>query len=254
MIFINMISLKKIIVEGRYDSLVTELSRKLLQVIKDSYSSVSNPKGEFSGQKLYFSKGEHVPSIDNDDEFQHVYFEEVENTQIPLDFYLQLKVQWVEGLNDFRYGGDAYNETKRQSDDMPLIEVRFEIDPADYPKILNEIAMQLRDVLRHEIEHTTQSGWNTIDSKYIPSDQAMRKKINSGQLPPARYFTLPKETPAMIQGLYFKAKKSKQPFAQVVDTYLSIWVGNGTISEEEKQNIINTWKTYLPKLGIRQEL
>jgi hypothetical protein len=249
-----MISLKTLIIEGRYDSIVTELSRKLLKVVKDSFSATQDPNGMFAGEKIYFSKNEKVPSIDDDAQFKHIYFEEVENTQIPLDFYLQFKVQWVEGLNDFRYGGDAYNDTGKQSDNVPLIEVRFEIDPADYPKILTELAMHLRDILRHEIEHTTQSGWNMIDSKYIPSDQSIRKKINSGQLSPARYFTLPKEIPAMIHGLYFKAKKSKQPFKQVVDNYLSMWVDNNTITEKEKQNIINTWKTQLPKLGIKQEL
>jgi hypothetical protein len=249
-----MISLKTLIIEGRYDSIVTELSRKLLKVVKDSFSATQDPNGMFAGQKIYFSKNESVPSIDDDSQFEHIYFEEVENSQIPLDFYLQFKVQWVEGLNDFRYGGDAYNDTKKQSDEMPLIEVRFEIDPADYPKILTELSMHLRDILRHEIEHTTQSGWNMIDSKYIPSDQSIRKKINSGQLPPARYFTLPKEITAMIHGLYFKAKKSKQPFKQVVDNYLSMWVGNNTITEKEKQDIINTWKAQLPKLGINQEL
>jgi hypothetical protein len=249
-----MISLKTLIIEGRYDSIVTELSRKLLTVVKDSYAAVQDPKGMFAGQQIYFKKNESVPSIDDDEQFKYIYFEEVENSQIPLDFYLQFKVQWVEGLNDFRYGGDAYNDTKKQSDDMPLIEVRFEIDPADYPKILNELAMHLRDILRHEIEHTTQSGWNTIASKYIPSDQSIRSKINSGQLPAARYFMLPKEIPAMIHGLYFKAKKSKQPFNQVVDNYLSIWVDNNTITSDEKQDIIKTWKTYLPKLGITQEL
>jgi hypothetical protein len=249
-----MISLKTLIIEGRYDSIVSELSRKLLNVVKDSYSAVQDPKGMFAGEKIYFSKNEKVPSIDDDAQFPHIYFEEVENSQIPLDFYLQFKVQWVEGLDDFRYGGDAYNDTKKQSDEMPLIEVRFEIDPVDYPKILTKLAMHLRDILRHEIEHTTQSGWNMIDGKYIPSDQSIRKKINLGQLPPARYFTLPKEIPAMIHGLYFKAKKSKQPFKQVVDNYLSMWVDNNTITEKEKQDIINTWKSQLPKLGIKQEL
>lgn len=248
-----MISLKKIIVEGRYDSLVTELSRKLLAVVKDSISCVQDPKGEFAGKRIYFESTSDAPNID-DNNFPEVYFEEVENVTIPLEFYLTLKVQWIKGLNDFRYGGDAYNETKRDSDDLPLIEVRFELDPADYPKVLNEVATELRDILRHEIEHVTQSGWNTISSKYIKSDMPLRKKIETGALPPSKYFTLPKETPAMIQGLYFKAKKSKQPFKQVVDNYLSKWVTNGTMSTQEKEQIINTWRQYLPKLGIRQEL
>lgn len=249
-----MISLKTLIVEGRYDSLVTKLSSKLLGIIKDSYAAVQDPDGKFSGQKIAFKSGDAVPDINNDSEFKHVYFEEVENTQIPLEFYLELKVQWVEGLDDFRYGGDAYNNTETDSPDMPLIEVRFEIDPAEYPRILSEVAMHLRDILRHEIEHLTQSGWNTITGKYIASDQNLRKKIESGTLPPARYFTLPKETPAMIQGLYMKAKKSKQPFRQVVDNYLSAWVDNGMLTQQDIEQIVNTWKTYLPKLGIRQEL
>ena len=249
-----MISVKSLIIEGRYDSLVTKLSNKLLQIIKDSFAATTDPEGFFSGEKIYFKQGEAVPNIEDPATFDNIYFEEVENTDIPVEFYLELKVQWIDGLDDLHVGGDAYNNTKRNSDELPLIEIRFKLDPAEYPKLLSEVAMDLRDTLRHEIEHVTQSGWNTIDSKFIPSDQALRKKIETGVLPPARYFTLPKETPAMIQGLYFKAKKSKQPFSQVVNDYLDLWVSNGAITPQDKQDILTTWRTYLPKLAIRQEL
>lgn len=246
--------MKHLIIEGRYDSLVTALSNKLLGIIKDSYSAASNAKGEFGGVKIFYKQGETVANIEDDATQPNVYFEEVENTTIPVEFYLQLKVQWIAGLNDLRYGGDAYNDSKRDAETPPLIEIRFQLDPAEYPKILSDIAINLRDTLRHEIEHVTQSGWNMIDGKYISSDAALRNKIESGKLPPARYFTLPKEIPAMIQGLYFKAKKGKQPFKMVVDEYLSMWVENGTITPQEKENILTTWRSYLPKLAIRQEL
>jgi hypothetical protein len=246
--------MKRLFLEGRYDSLVTKLSNTLLAIIKDSYSSTQSPAGKFGGKKIYYTKSETVPLIEDDKQQPAVYFEEVENATIPVEFYLQLKIQWIEGLSDLRYGGDAFNDTKRDSYEPPLIEVRMQIDPAEYPKVLSEIAMNLRDTLRHEIEHVTQSGWNTIDSKYIPSDQRLRDRIEAGKLPAARYFTLPKEIPAMLQGLYFKAKKSKQPFKMVVDEYLSMWVSNDTISTQEKENILNTWRTYLPKLGIRQDM
>jgi hypothetical protein len=249
-----MISMKSLIVEGRYDSLVTQLSNKLLGIVKDSYAAVKDPKGMFAGQKIYFKQGETVLNIDDDSVQRHIYFEEVDNPTIPVEFFLQLKVQWIDGFNDFRAGGDAYNDTKKHSETAPLIEIRFQIDTAEYPKVLSEVAMQLRDTLRHEIEHVTQSGWNLIDGKYIPSDQALRTKIETGTLPPARYFTLPKETPAMLQGMYFKAKKSKKPFKQVVNDYLDIWVSNGTITDLDKESILTTWRKYLPKLGIRQEL
>lgn len=249
-----MISLKKLIVEGRYDSLVTKLSNTLLKIIKDSYQSKNDPEGFFGGEKIYFKQGEEVPNIEDPATFDHIYFEEIENTDIPVEFYLELKVQWIEGFNDLHVGGDAYNNTKRYSDEMPLIEIRFKMDPAEYPKLLSEVAMDLRDTLRHEIEHITQSGWNTIDSKFIPSDQAMRAKIESGKLPPARYFTLPKEIDAMIQGLYLRAKKTRTPFSKVINDYLDIWVNNKSITPEDKIQILSVWKQRIPQLGIRQEI
>lgn len=249
-----MISLKKLIVEGRYDGLVTKLSKTLLQVIKDSFASKDDPEGFFGGEKIYFKSGEDVPNIEDPAAFDNIYFEEVENADIPVEFYLELKIQWIEGFNDLHVGGDAYNNTKRHSDEMPLIEIRFKMDPAEYPKLLSEVAMDLRDTLRHEIEHITQSGWNTIDSKFIPSDQAMRSKIESGALPPARYFTLPKEIDAMIQGLYLRAKKTRTPFAKVINDYLDIWVRNKSITPADKVQILSVWKKRIPQLGIRQEL
>jgi hypothetical protein len=47
----------------------------------------------------------------------------------------------------------------------PYIEIRFEIDPADVPSIYSKVAMHLRDTIRHEIEHITQTGWNLLPGK-----------------------------------------------------------------------------------------
>jgi hypothetical protein len=58
----------------------------------------------------------------------------------------------------------------------------------------------------------------------------------------------------MIQGLYFRAKKERKPFAEVINSYLDIWVDNGTLTNEEKEKIITRWRKMLPKLGIRQDL
>lgn len=246
--------MKSLIVEGRYDSLVTALSRKLLAIIKDSYTAVNDPEGWFGSEQIYYKQGETVPNIE-DPSYDSIYSDEVENEDIPLEFLLELKVQWIEGYGDLHVGGDAYNDTKRGgSVDAPLIEIRLKMDPAEYPQVLSEVAMDLRDTLRHEIEHITQSGWNVIDSKYIPSDQALRKKIETGALPLARYFTLPKEIDAMIQGLYLRAKKTRTPFAQVVDDYLNIWVNNQSITDADKQNILKVWRQRVPQLGIRRSI
>lgn len=252
-----MIYLKKLVTEGRYDSLTGALSKTLLQTIKNSYTAINSPDGKFAGIKIYFKKGETVPEITASN-FKEIYFQEVENTDIPIEFYLSLKVQWIQGFADLRKGGDAWNDSWEEipddGSDLPLVEIRFEIDPSEYPAVLSEIAMDLRDTLRHEIEHLTQSGPNLISGKFIPSDSELRSKIETGESPAKEYFMLPKEVDANIQGLYFSAKKRRVAFKQVVDEYLNSFVIDNTISKEDKQEIINTWQRRLPALGIKQEL
>ena len=249
--------MKTLIVEGRYDALVTKLSNTIMRIVKDSFASTKSDSGEFAGTKIYYTKDETVPPIDDFEKQEHIYSEEVEAPDIPIEFELQIKVQWIEGLDDYRYGGDAYNDKARRPQDAlepPLIEVRFEIDPAEYPQILSELSMDTKDILRHEIEHLTQSGWNVMQSKYLRSDMARRNKINKGDIDKYNYWLLQKEQPAMIQGLYTRAKKTKTPFAQLVNDYLDTWVNRGVMTDKQKQIIIKKWRKLLPKLGIRQEL
>ena len=253
--------MKTLLTEGRYDSIVTRLSRTLFDVVKASYSAVSDPDGKFAGKKIYYdpTAGETIPDINatspagQEEPQPAVYFEEVENQSIPLDFYLQLKVQWIKDFNDFRKGGDAFNDTKLDSDQVPLVEIRLEMDASEYPDILSTVAMELRDTLRHEIEHLTQSGWNVKPGKYIKSDQSMRRKIESGDLPAYRYFILPKEVDANIQGLYYQAKKQKTPLRNVMNDYLDLFVPD-VITVKEKEMVLNVWRSRLPALAIRQEI
>ena len=52
----------------------------------------------------------------------------------------------------------------------------------------------LIDVVRHEIEHLTQSGVNVIPSKEMADDQSIRQMINWGLLPQAEYFKIRKRS------------------------------------------------------------
>jgi hypothetical protein len=87
-----MISMKTLLTEGRYDSIVTRLSRTLFDVVKASYSAVSDPDGKFAGKKIYYdpTAGETIPDINatspagQEEPQPAVYFEEVENQSIPL--------------------------------------------------------------------------------------------------------------------------------------------------------------------------
>ena len=249
-----MISMKAMLIEGRYDTIVTNLSNQILSVFKDSLSATNEPNGQFAGEQIYFKSKADAPAI-NGDSYEHIWFLEVENKNIPLDFYLELRIQWINGLNISRYTtqhvtGELFNETKADSDDMPLVSVYITADPNDAPNLYSQVSLLLKDVLRHEIEHMTQSGWNTKPSKYIKSDIARRNKINTGKLPAREYFLLQKEIPAMIQGLYTYAKKSKQPLKDVINQNFNQF----NLNDTDKEMILKVWRIYIKRLGINQEI
>ena len=76
--------------------------------------------------------------------------------------------------------------------------------------------MLLANLLRHEIEHLTQSGYNTLPGKYLPDDQHLRRNAST-----VEYLTLDKEVPAAVQGISLQAKKEKRNFYDVLVEYLS---------------------------------
>ena len=50
----------------------------------------------------------------------------------------------------------------------------------------------------------------------------------------------------MLQGLYYKAKKVKRPFREVVLEYL----GRVGLEQEEIEEILNRWKKVLKSLSL----
>jgi len=129
----------------------------------------------------------------------------------------------------------------------PFINIVFQI-PKDVN--LKDLSFDLKDVVRHEIEHLTQDGENLKQGKYIPDDQKLRDLIDTGILNKDEYYKLPKEVDAMIQGMYYKAKKSKTPFADVVDDYFD----KAKVTPEERPKIKALWNKRIPALGIKQRL
>jgi hypothetical protein len=207
-----------IINEGRYDS-VTRL------VVKDIIDSW---KSQFDGKE-------------GELRFEEDY--ELENSKgQPIDFEL-LAILNLKETEDKTYivDGGANEEL-----DPPYLEVNFQVDPRSLPKMWSTIYNDLIDVVRHEIEHLTQSGVNVIPSKEMADDQSIRQMINWGLLPKAEYFKLEKEVDAMLQGMYLKAKKSKTPFKDVIDNYFEK-VG---LEGEDKQNVLDLWTKRLKSLNL----
>jgi hypothetical protein len=210
--------------EGRYDKSSNQFSKIVFEFFKDVHDR---------GDK----KGEFELSVGPDDE-------DIQSNQFEFD------LAGVVEITDDEYsvdGGANAGFDNKGEEITPLLSVSFKIPKnPDWQKI----SFDIKDVVRHELEHLTQDGGNVRSSKFMEDDQLIRDLIDADMLPKAQYFKLEKEVDAMLQGLYFKAKKSKSPFKDVVNDYLDIFVDQNTITLEEKEDILNTWRTRRKALSL----
>jgi hypothetical protein len=80
----------------------------------------------------------------------------------------------------------------------------------------------------------------------MEDDEFIRDMIDANLLPKSDYFKLEKEVDAMLQGLYFKAKKSRKPYLEVIDDYLD----KQPINQEERKDILDLWAKRAKALSL----
>lgn len=133
-----------------------------------------------------------------------------------------------------------------------FIRIDIGIDVEMIPQEWREISMTLKDIVRHEIEHLTHNiGGSTANpNKGMADDLEKRDWIRGRKSRRNQYFHLDKEVDANIQGLLFRAKKERKPFAETVNTYLDAQ----ELGPRQRKKIINIWRKRLPALGIVQTL
>ena len=214
---------KEQITEGKYDKLTNRISSIIFDSFKEAI--VKGIDGEFD-----ITIG---PQEDAD--IKH-----------KMSFDVQAVIKVTDDTYSVDGGANAgYDDDGEEID--PFINIVFQV-PTNID--LKELSFDLKDVIRHEIEHLTQDGENLKQGKYIPDDGDLRALIDAGLLDKDEYYKLPKEVDAMIQGMYLKAKKSKTPFVDVVDDYFN----KAKVTPEERPKIKDLWNKRLPALGIKQRL
>ena len=164
-------------------------------------------------------------------EFESTFEETFENKDLYIDI-----VATILFSNDYKEGltidGGADESTN-------YIEVRFEVNPDLLPNFWEEISMNLKDVIRHEIEHLTHGeGDNLNPNKKMDDDRFIRDMISAKTLPKSMYFKLEKEIDANLQGMYFRAKKEHKTFSEIINVYLD----SQDISFDDKADILDLWR------------
>ena len=211
---------KEVMAEGRYDKLSNIISSEIFTAWKQG-----------------------VDAGEDDVEFKKTY----EGLGKQFDIEAVLEQSWDTGKLEVK---DTTGAGFDKKGDFILIDM--DIDEELLPEMWEEISMTLKDIVRHEIEHLTHNigGKTSNPAKAMEDDTKTRDRIRAKQLSISNYFKLEKEVDANLQGLLFRAKKERKPFADVVNRYLDAQ----EITPKQKQQILTLWRKRMPALGIRQTL
>jgi len=115
----------------------------------------------------------------------------------------------------------------------PILEI--EVDSTSIGKEgYSALVAELRDAVRHEIEHISQAD----------TDLASNEDYNGDWV---GYFTREDEIPAFVQGFHAQAKNLKKTIGSVMRDYLASQVQHGRLDKEEVVKIHNAWWNWLLK-------
>ena len=201
--------IKETLNEGRYDTISNKISSDIFRYWKEKINQ---------GLAVFEGSYEH------------------EGEDIEVEASLELSTD----VDELKVDGGA-------DDEEDFIAVNFKVNPNNLPGDWEKISFSLKDVIRHEIEHLTHGeGFMLKPGKSMENDQILRQMIDSELLPRADYFKLEKEIDANLQGMYFRAKKERRPFRDVVNVYLD----TQELTPEEKAEIMGLWDKRTKSLGL----
>ena len=200
--------------EGRYDQEVTILSRMIMNVFKENIGKNYKYKFKDAG--------------------------ELSDGPYNMEVYFYPKQFWEDfGGVPFIVNGEA---------DKDNIGIRINYDLKQFPGAYNELVPELKDVVRHELEHIAQLRFNKDAKPDLDKDE--------NDLPLFDYLTLDYEIPAFVQGIYKKAKTKKISFTQALEDFLDDRVDELTPDQENKikKIYLNYAKNNLPKAQLQESI
>ena len=188
--------------EGRYDAEVTMISRMVVNVFKDAFGEKFETTFEDAGEL-------------NGDTY------ELETYFYPTPFNKLGPVPFI-----INAAGDGDG-----------IAIQINYNPDSFPTAYNELIPEIKDAVRHELEHVSQ--YRNYNKEVKPGG------VNQDDLPLYDYLTLDYEIPAFVQGLYKKAKTKKITFTAAVDEFLDERVEE--LMPEEAAKVKQIYITYAKK-------
>ena len=205
--------LRRKLYEGRYDMETLLMSRFIIDIFKDELGKEYREKFIDIGKLRYSNKDE--------------------KNIVPYDLELILIPTDIEIL-----GPDPFIINAGADDESFYIQINYNLD--SFPKAYSKLTSEVKDAVRHELEHIGQQNFD----KGVKKDLS----VDDSGLSTFEYLTLDYEIPAHVQGIYKNAKTRKVSFTKALQDFLDERAGELSPDEEVKikQIYIDYAKKNLP--------
>lgn len=185
-----MIKLKPILTEGRYDKVVSDMTKDIISDIKDMLKS-NKKKIDSWDQYLVLGK---IFTVEAEINAISKWTYSMESKSIIKDD------EWMYNIDGV--GGEGG------------MELEIQLQPAAFPSTWNEFIGELKDTIRHEVEHFSQF--------YLKGKPKQIKRFPKTGIPFYEYLLLPHEVPAFWHGFLAKSKRKKITIDKAMDEYLNM--------------------------------
>jgi len=219
-----MIKLVDIIIEGRYNSEVLRLSRYAMQMLKAEMGE------DFVAEDIVMLRSKYIYDPDED----VIAYNDSGYIEAKLVITFEATDAMELGGMPFIIEADSgYNDIK--------IEVQY--NPDQFPKEYNQFIAEMKDTLRHEMEHVGQ--FNLLGKETFES--------HPKNYPFYKYLMLNHEVPAFVRGLYARAKTKRMPLADAFEEFFDQYIDRFK-SQSEIEQVRKVWTRWtlmnLPKVRI----
>jgi len=209
--------LKRKLYEGRYDAETLIISRFVVDMFKDEFG------------KNYEDNFEEIGKLRRSDK--------KEDTAVSYDLELYFYPTAFDKL-----GPNPFIVNAGADDESMFIQINYQ--PDMFPKAYNDLIAEIKDSVRHELEHIGQFHFD----KGVKGDLEKDEK----DLPTFEYLTLDYEIPAHVMGIYKNAKTRKVSFTQALQDFIDSKAEELSNDQEDKITQIYTdyARKHLPSAQI----
>jgi hypothetical protein len=187
-----------IFTEGKYDWLTTQISRAIVNAIKNIAPKMYADKGEL----LYHGDAQYLRGLAITTPKPLLGLDEIKDLNILLTLIPSERM--------------SVSGSYRPSRKLLRVDIIIDLSPRVFLVNMPQMIEMLKDTIRHELEH---SGQKETDLDNVSDSQ---RDIWKSQQSIIAYYTHPTEIAAFVSGLYKRAKSTRTSFTQKLREYLAL--------------------------------